>query len=462
MTSSPMTDDGGPSGYEALLRQVGVLYKCYEAGRREPFNLFSVLRKPSDEEHLHTKFLEALLKWKSPGNDAEAGATENLRDFVEQVVAPAVDTAREESEREEAESRAAREEPYPPLEDAAPPPALSVDSHERRDADTGEGDSHRGGFVGGGRFWFPLDDAKVERERHDIDLLIKNAKGQAIVIENKIWAGDQPEQLQRYFQDEKGRGFDPTLVYLTLDGHPPTQQSIGCRPVVCLSYQGDLIPWLRKCQERACTEPALRESVAQYIALILTLCGDSGREFMTEVKKILREGNNLILAGQLGSAATEVWRDLLLEYWNGVRDEVESATGVRDHRKLEDMLHKFLHGQGRGSLSWFHYAWPLSGWASASLKIEARRHEGFFYGVSCHRKWNREEYDRLKSRLSSSEYGDADSSWPGRKFFSVKGESVWRPSEKALAVLRNPKKRNEVVGDLIQLWKDLREPGPPN
>ena len=38
----------------------------------------------------------------------------------------------------------------------------------------------------------------VEREQFNIDILITDAKGQAVIIENKIWAGDQPEQLQRY------------------------------------------------------------------------------------------------------------------------------------------------------------------------------------------------------------------------------------------------------------------------
>lgn len=442
--------DGNRLAYEALLRKVDVLYGRYEAGRREPFNLFSVLRKPSDEEHLHSKFLAALLNWKSP----EDGVRENLYDFVEQVVAPAVEAEREAPET--SEQQADHREPEG-SRDKAPPLRAPAESPDRSEAEVGESDAHRA--FRRAEFSFSLDGARVEREKHHIDLLIKNAAGQAIVIENKIWAADQWQQLQGYFQRVVEWGLEPTLVYLTPYGHEPSDHSRGGHEVVLLSYKWHLIPWLRRCQERACDEPALRESVAQYIALIRTLCGDSGREFMTEVKKILREGNNLILADELGNAVTAVWLDLLLDYWNGVRDEVESAIGVRDDRQLRDMLVRFLQGQGRGASNHFHYAWPLSDWPSASLKIEARRHEGFFYGVCCHRDGHEEEYERLKSRLRSSEYGHADPWWPGRKFFYP--GSVWRPSADALTALRDTKKRDEVVRDLKQLWKTLREPGPP-
>ena len=35
--------------YKALLKQAGLLYQMHEAGRSDPFNVFSVLRKESDE-----------------------------------------------------------------------------------------------------------------------------------------------------------------------------------------------------------------------------------------------------------------------------------------------------------------------------------------------------------------------------------------------------------------------------
>ena len=428
MRVSPTVPDGDLSMYGLLLRQVAVLYARYEAHREEPFNLFTVLRKASDEEHLHSKFLEALLSRES-----------NLEDFVQQVVTPAVDAERQ-ADREEPESTDQPVEDGEPIRhrDSEPPlipPPKATSGAERMPS-----------------FSFSLDRVKVEREQHHIDLLITNARGQAIVIENKIWAADQRQQLQRYFRTVTGLGLEPTLVYLTLHGHEPSDDSRGDHEVFSLSYRRSLIPWLRRCQERACAEPALRESVAQYIELIRTLCGEGGREFMNELKNFLRKEGNLVLASTLGDAAKETWLDLLLNYWDGVRAEVEPAIGVHDPRNLRDWLNRFVYAWGKRR-DYFHYDWPLSDHPPVRLAIEARRKEGIFYGVICH---HQEEYERLKSKLSALGYGDDDHVWPGRRF--VYRGSVGRPSEGAIRELLDKEKRSQVAQDLIQLWKALREP----
>ena len=39
-----------------LLKEAARLYEKHEAGRPEPFNVFSVLRSESDEVNLHSRF----------------------------------------------------------------------------------------------------------------------------------------------------------------------------------------------------------------------------------------------------------------------------------------------------------------------------------------------------------------------------------------------------------------------
>ena len=452
-SGNPTGDDG--SAYEALLHQVEVLYALHEARRREPFNLFSVLRKASDEEHLHSKFLAALLNWKSPEDGATEGPGENLRDFVQQVVAPAV-----EAEREAPDTTKQQPDHGEPdgSRDGAPPLRASAEGPDRREADVGETDAHQG--LRSEEFSFSLDRARVEREKHHIDLLIRNEAGQAIVIENKIWAGDQWQQLQGYFRKVAAWGLEPTLVYLTPYGHEPSDHSRGSHEVVSLSYKWHLIPWLRRCQERACDEPPLRESVAQYIALIRTLCGDSGREFMTEVKRVLRKGNNLVLARRLGDAVSEVWRDRLLDYWEGVRLKVEPTLGVpvQSQKKFKDWLDVFVYGLKRKGFrqAEFHYAWRLND--AARLAIEGDRWQGIFYGVICHRDAHRDEYDRLQSKMSSSGFADASPYWCGRKFVYRGKEGVKRPSEGAIKCLDDTQQQSEVARDLIETWKSLGKP----
>lgn len=115
-----------PEDAARLLKEAEVLYERHQAGRRDPFNVFTALRSPSDEVNLHSRFLHALLDHRKPGNEQRRA---NLADFTKEF--------------------------WP----------------------------HKPGFV--------PDGAKVERERHNIDILITNDSRQALAIENKIYADDQ-------------------------------------------------------------------------------------------------------------------------------------------------------------------------------------------------------------------------------------------------------------------------------
>lgn len=115
-----------------------------------------------------------------------------------------------------------------------------------------------------------------------IDILITDrsdtgsgkAGGHAIIIENKIWAADQPNQLQRYDKYACGTyssdGY--LLLYLTLNGDEPSDQSKGeLTDYRCISYRSDIIGWLHKCAQLAFDKPRVRETINQYINLLQQL-----------------------------------------------------------------------------------------------------------------------------------------------------------------------------------------------
>lgn len=66
--------------YKSLLEQADLIYEKHEAGRKEPFNVFTVLRKASDEVNLHSRFLHALLDHQSPDTGRQ-----NLKDFLQKI-----------------------------------------------------------------------------------------------------------------------------------------------------------------------------------------------------------------------------------------------------------------------------------------------------------------------------------------------------------------------------------------
>lgn len=136
-----------------------------------------------------------------------------------------------------------------------------------------------------------LSDCLVKREHHigpisedyseggNIDILIRLPK-QIIVIENKIYAGDQPKQMVRYKNFAKRSNHK--LLYLTLDGHEPSESS-RCEmqtdvDYTCISYADEISRWLEKCKALTINRPLIREILQQYIKTIQSLTYTSMNE----------------------------------------------------------------------------------------------------------------------------------------------------------------------------------------
>ena len=107
-----------------------------------------------------------------------------------------------------------------------------------------------------------------------IDILIQDKNRQTIVIENKIYAGDQPLQLYRYnrylTEDAKLESSQYVLLYLSLeDGDQPSEESTGKNPsfnFYCINYRNDIINWLNECIGKAALFPGIRETISQYVS----------------------------------------------------------------------------------------------------------------------------------------------------------------------------------------------------
>ena len=100
-----------------------------------------------------------------------------------------------------------------------------------------------------------------------IDILIEDNIGHGIVIENKVYAGDQPEQLIRYnsFAENKYKKGNYTIYYLTLYGYEASDNSANGVVYKCISYSKDIISWLQHCIRESSTMPLVRETLVQYL-----------------------------------------------------------------------------------------------------------------------------------------------------------------------------------------------------
>lgn len=213
-----------------LLEKIKIIdYKFSLLKQDDRFNVFSLLRDPGDEVHLHSRFIGELL---NPVGSHNCGDI-FLKLFIGQLFKnqESVDTSKTKVFVEEHIG------------------AISAD------------------YSRGGR----------------IDIIIKDYDSKNIIIENKIYADDQPKQLLRYFN------YDPNaiIIYLTLFGEEPSDKSLGIdskvkatdiplkrKEINLFSYRENILNWLNQCVEKASTKPALRETILQYIKLIDKLTGN--------------------------------------------------------------------------------------------------------------------------------------------------------------------------------------------
>lgn len=98
-----------------------------------------------------------------------------------------------------------------------------------------------------------------------IDIFIKN-DNQCIIIENKIYATDQFEQLRRYEQYGKNNFRENfLLLYLTLWGNEAAEHSGKDVDYKQISYSETIVTWLERCVQISARNPVVRETLIQYI-----------------------------------------------------------------------------------------------------------------------------------------------------------------------------------------------------
>lgn len=217
---------------QRLLDEVRLIRKKAEVEKREAdrrgenFNIFNVLGVTSDETRTHSAFIAELLD----PNGSHGLGDQFLRSFVDTV-----DCLR--SWNFDTKSAKVQKE-------------LSIGG---KNEDCSEG----------GR----------------IDIAVES-NGKAIIIENKIYAGDQEKQLVRYYNygtKNCPNGF--RLLYLTLNGDDASEYSherlVANEDYYVISYNREISDWLQRCIELSARHPLVRETLIQYQNLINQLTMNS-------------------------------------------------------------------------------------------------------------------------------------------------------------------------------------------
>ena len=311
---------------------------------------------------------------------------------------------------------------------------------------------------------------KVERERHDIDILITNDHGQALAIENKIYAGDQPRQLKRYREKLVKQGYkkeDIHILYLAIDGRDPSRDSIDGlseEEYTSISYEA-ILPWLERCRKRAYDEPELREAIAQYSRLIRRMTGnDEGSELMRELKELCLRDNNLLVAHHLAEALPYAKASLMHDMWKEIRSVLEehSFTDPVEEEGWSDIsegrIRNAIVNKRGEQAGWFGLYYCLDQELPV-LGVQADISTGFFVGVYCKKDANEEKYDAIGKRLESKlgNKGKPDDSWPWWCLLRCDGTGLKPDDIEILANENARKKLTDSVGQsAVEKLKAIR------
>lgn len=171
-----------------------------------------------------------------------------------------------------------------------------------------------------------------------IDLLITDGDGRQVAIENKIDAIDQPNQLLRYKQ---GLAAGAQIIYLTLDGREPPNESIADKKdVLCLSYAESIMAWQDDCRRLAVASPKVRETITQYIDLLKHLTNQSTNTRMSSqiADTVLKDEASLAAFQELLKSATLVRERILGKLHE---DCEQMAKGLGLQLKFQDLERKY-------------------------------------------------------------------------------------------------------------------------
>lgn len=265
--------------YKIFFEKVSLINDKYKLinSQKEDFNIFSILRDEWDEVNLHSRFIGELFRNKNYGNKF-------IEIFLEKIEVEIQDIENIEIFTE-----------------------YSVAQNGR------------------------------------IDILIKfidkNKDKKVLIVENKIYAGDQEEQLKRYYNAMKKEGYkneEIEIIYLTLNGDEPSKDSTKGlsdeikNKIKIISYKNEIIDWIEDCIKEVALVPVIRETLFQYENLLKKLTGKGEKNLRNELKELVLSNEKYVEAVySLSDILTDIKEELQLKFW------------IKLEEKLTEVLKKY-------------------------------------------------------------------------------------------------------------------------
>ena len=322
--------------YKLFLENINLIDKKYQIlkSKDENFNIFSILRNEYDEVNLHSKFIVELIKNKTYGYKF-------LILFLKKI---------------------------------------GIDFFEIKD--------------------YQVFGEYTVKNNGRIDILIKiysKIEKKVIVLENKIYAEDQFQQLKRYYDSMVREGYkdkEIEIVYLTLFGQAPSEESVlglKGKNIIEISYKNEIIEWIEELIKEVAQNPIMRETLIQYKNLLEKLTNSEEKDFMKELKEmILLNQEYLNIAWKLPDIVESIKVDLQLKFWQKLEEKLdvslkekgflkENSLPFPNHHYSKENIEKFYRNMKKNR--WFglmYFIKEIENRGKLYLRIEVE--ENIYYG----------------------------------------------------------------------------------
>lgn len=194
--------------------------------------------------------------------------------------------------------------------------------------------------------------ATVFKEFKHIDIYISDGK-KHIILENKVYAKDQPTQIARYIDTIQNKGAekkdvedeDICVLYLHPDGKLPDDQSfgdyhaklLGENPSIkfkVISYGKEILEWINKCKNEVSNLTDLNIFLSQYkdvIEMIYDRYKRIDKMETTNLVEIFKE--NYTAASEIANNYQETRKKIIDEFFKNVKDILEND--LKDKYSIE-------------------------------------------------------------------------------------------------------------------------------
>jgi len=275
-----------------------------------------------------------------------------------------------------------------------------------------------------------------------MDIVIRDSKlSWCVVIENKVYAAEQSEQLSRYWRwlCTNYCTDNVRLLFLTREGYASetADKSVQYVPI---SYSRHVIQWLTECISFAAERPFVRETLRQYRNHIKSLTGTNMEDQnMNEVIDLLSDADNFeaaqIIHDNYGDACQRIAAGIFMDVakaLNGICEIAPNAEAPNLNSKEEGF--KFIE--------------PKSG-VTIRIAPDRKGFGDFFVGVP--------NGDANKSATLLREQTDKtwikNEWWPSYKY--LPDPFRWWTGELLVRSLKDKSFRAQLIDAIVSLVKEL-------